>query len=54
MKIFRYRDKHVKRTYSRASLTKEEAEKLLAVSEEWVLLSVDAEKAVFKPRRRKS
>ena len=56
MRIYRYKNKRGKETYLfRATLTKDECEALLKVSDEWELTSLDVSKkeAVFKPKKRR-
>jgi len=50
MKLVKYPNTRAKRTHRKANLPKDEFERLYAISEEWTLVSVDDQKAVFKPR----
>jgi hypothetical protein len=50
MKLYRYANKKVKRIYRKATLTREEFEKLYEIANEWLLVEVGPERAIFKPK----
>jgi len=51
MILRKYPNRHAKRTHKRARLSSEEFDRLFAISDEWELVKVDEEGALFKPKK---
>jgi len=54
VRLHRVKDKCAKRIFYKATMRKEEMERMLIVSSEWRLVKVEKNRAIFKPVRKPS